>query len=482
MKRLLFVSVLFLSVFNVQGQIGRYAFSSAPVSSVTLYYGPAYTDNFNTYTANASLNGQGNWDVLLNDIYVYDGGSGARLVQSYTSASVTVAQYDATFGTDQYASISISLVGAASDAMGVAVRLSGTGATTCGYGYYAMNGTQRLFRIDNGVKTNLGSMGSAVLTAGDVIRLEVVGSTLTAYRNGVVDTGVGTNGSATVTEYTSGKAGISGYNNGTTLGDLFSAGDIYCSEYNTIYNTMTNKPPVAVGSNQNTLVKALKSAGTWALRDAYYVFAQYSNTANEGLINWKNPGTFNATIAGAPTFASLEGFTLDGTDDVIYTGMNLSTEMTYYTRNSANVSVYTRTNPSAGMYFLFGTSDNSNEVAFLPKTASTQVESEINDYTSAAIEGTATASGYWQLNRSGATAIQIYHNGVSFGTTSTASTGLPNSTDFAIGGFYYAGSLYYPIAAQMSAAGIGGSLTATQLADENTAIEAYMDSNSKGVE
>jgi len=185
-------------------------------------YQTVCTDNFEAYTAGSTLDAQGNWLVLLNTFYVYTG----KYVYPNTSAAVSISKYNTTFADNQFASITVSTVATASDAIAVAVRLSGTGATTCGYGYYALNGTQRLFRIDNGVKTNLGSPGTAALTVGDVLRLEVSGTTLTAYRNGVVDTGVGTSGVATVTEYTSGMAGVSGYNNGITSGDNFIAGNI----------------------------------------------------------------------------------------------------------------------------------------------------------------------------------------------------------------------------------------------------------------
>jgi hypothetical protein len=220
MKKILLIISLLVLFISLQAQIIR----TYPFYKITSTAKAAYTDDFQSYSE-GSLNGQGLWVILLNGFYVSDL-SGDKRVAADGSAVVNIAEYNNTFANDQYSQITVDVIGGVSDAIGLMVRLSGTGATTCGYGYYAMNGTQRLFRIDNGVKTNLGSTGTAVLNVSDVLRLEIIGTTLTAYRNGAVDTGVGTKGVATVTEYISGKAGLSGYNASSTKGDLWLGGDL----------------------------------------------------------------------------------------------------------------------------------------------------------------------------------------------------------------------------------------------------------------
>lgn len=184
----------------------------------------AYTDDFESYV-NGALSGQGNWGNGLNAFSVGEVGEDKQ-IGSNTANSVTALTYNGDVNNDQYAEITCDAVGTG-HFMGVMVRMSGSGATLCGYGYYTSNSTQRLFRIDNGVKTNLGTAGAASLTAPVTLRLEVSGTTLTAYRNGSIDTGVGTNGTATVTEYTSGKTGLSGYHNsGGTYGDDWKGGNL----------------------------------------------------------------------------------------------------------------------------------------------------------------------------------------------------------------------------------------------------------------
>jgi hypothetical protein len=495
MKKLTFLLSLLIVSLSVTSQVipGVVASSYRVPSGETLHYGPAYTDNFNTYSV-ASLNGQGNWDVLLNSITVYDGGNGARLVQSYTSTSVTVAQYDATFGTNQYAQITISNVGDVSDAMGVGVRLSGTGATTCGYGYYVMNGTQRLFRIDNGVKTNLGSAGTASISAGATVRLEINGTTITAYLNGSVDTGVGTSGSATVTEYTSGKAGITGYNNGVTLGDLFEAGDIYTDEYYAVYNAMTNKPSVAVGSNQNTLVKTLKACGAWTTFDIFYVFATHSNSGSEALINWKNPGTYNSIIHNTPVFTAYEGFkgtATEGGDDTSNGyleagGMYLS-NLTKYTLNNASYGLYVRVGYTAteGKWMFGCTNDGNAYNQFSSSFGSYGVIYCLNstggeDY---ANEWSGESRGYWTVDKPNSSDLVLYRNGTLLETASYTSTAV---NSYAKPYILCINAPTGPVPkrfcdAQISVVHLGGSL-AGLVDDVNAAIETYMDSNSKGIE
>jgi hypothetical protein len=167
-----------------------------------------YTDDFSTYT-DGILFGQGNWISGLNrvDKLTYEGDS---FIYGNSSGSVCAAIYNQTFANDQYAQI-VSIYPSTTRASGIGVRMSGSANTFCGYGFYVMGGAQRLFKVVNGVKTDLGSVGTEAIANTDVWKLEISGTTLTAYKNGSVYTAVGTNGQATVTDFASGKAGYFGY-------------------------------------------------------------------------------------------------------------------------------------------------------------------------------------------------------------------------------------------------------------------------------
>jgi len=186
-----------------------------------------YSDNFDSYTSGANLGGQGNWLTTLNDILVVEAGGTNHTVGPNDAGLVCVSTYNGTFNNNQWAEVTVGAVGAGSQCIGVAVRLTGSTTTACGYGYYATNNTQRLWRLTNGTKTNLGTNNFTALNVGDTLKLVITGSTLMCYFNGVLDTVIGSGGGYTTdTTYLTGKAGVCGYDTSTTTGDSWSAGDL----------------------------------------------------------------------------------------------------------------------------------------------------------------------------------------------------------------------------------------------------------------
>jgi hypothetical protein len=122
------------------------------------------------------------------------------------------------FANDQYAQVK-PFNGVGIHGGGVAVRLD---ASKNGYCAYFVNPTTVLIdRIDAGALTNLASIGSLSFTADvDVLKLDVVGTTLTAYKNGTPI------GNATDSTHASGRAGVVIQGNSGTLIDDWEGGDI----------------------------------------------------------------------------------------------------------------------------------------------------------------------------------------------------------------------------------------------------------------
>jgi hypothetical protein len=212
--------------------VGLWSRALTAAEITTLYNsgtGTAYlpSDNFDSYTATAALGGQGPWLTTLNDMVVVDAGGTNHTVAPNDGGLVCICTHKAVLSNNQWAQVTVGAVGAGSQCIGVAVRLTGTTATSCGYGYYATNNTQRLWRLDNGVKTNLGTNNFTALNVGDTLKLVITGSTLMCYFNGVLDTVIGSGGGYTTdTTYTTiGKAGICGYDTSTTTGNNWSAGN-----------------------------------------------------------------------------------------------------------------------------------------------------------------------------------------------------------------------------------------------------------------
>lgn len=114
---------------------------------------------------------------------------------------------------------------------------------------------------------------------------------------------------------------------------------------NSTYDTATSTVLSAMTSQTNArallidnLIRGLKGYGIWNQLDALYMFAAIDSASSR--INWKNPGTFNATVAGSPTFTVDRGFTGNATDGAINTNFIPSTAGGVYTQNSAHVAVW----------------------------------------------------------------------------------------------------------------------------------------------
>ena len=85
------------------------------------------------------------------------------------------------------------------------------------------------------------------------------------------------------------------------------------------------KPSSAQQTIQNQLVLDMKSAGSWSGMEFFYVFAN-DGSSNFSLINWANPGTYNASVPfGGITWSSNVGWDGDATG-VLDTGYNASTQ------------------------------------------------------------------------------------------------------------------------------------------------------------
>ena len=134
-----------------------------------------------------------------------------------------------TYGNDQYAEIVIS--NASFDGYaGVAARCDTAGAITL-YGWHGSLFEQTLFKFVAGTYTQLGNVATA-FNNGDVIRLECIGTTITAKQNGV------TKFSVTDSSIAAGSAGIQGYTSvaGTnTSADSFAAGNIVLEQSGSFY-------------------------------------------------------------------------------------------------------------------------------------------------------------------------------------------------------------------------------------------------------
>jgi hypothetical protein len=194
-----------------------------------------YSDNFEGYNV-GDLTGQGLWLSASPDgnppqiINV----SGNNLVAAGEAVVEGCAYLNLPFSPNQWAEITIPQMDGLNQ-IGIALRCSGNGVhNDCNYIAYYID---ELYRNIGYVKageglTEIGKQtGAGSGSAGDVLRLEIIGNTARCYRNGVLDTAMSGGGVYDISALgiNSGSIGIATwYNGGTTptAGDNWSGGNI----------------------------------------------------------------------------------------------------------------------------------------------------------------------------------------------------------------------------------------------------------------
>jgi len=251
----------------------------------------------------------------------------------------------------------------------------------------------------------------------------------------------------------------------------------YCTEYQRVYDYLTNKPNAAYASRQNTLVKTLVDASLWSGKfDLFYLFAQTNNDASEAQVNWINPGTFNCTNISDTAFTSLEGFKGDGVNDYLNTNYNPSTEATHYTLDAASFGIYLVTDESDGNYASMGAVAGNDAILLRPRIGgATYVH--MNSSTARYDNTVGNTLGMFVVTRTSLTVVSLYKDAsLIMNSINYTSTALPND-DMQI--LAYSGGLRSTYKTAM--AFVGGSLTVVDVSILTNTIENYMDQNQKGV-
>ncbi len=256
----------------------------------------------------------------------------------------------------------------------------------------------------------------------------------------------------------------------------FETTSIYCAEFQAVYDSWTTKPTDADAAELNTKVEKMIADGVWAEYDVYYNFAVHTNDDGEAQVNWKNPGTFDATLMNNPAFVAFEGFTGDGATQCINTNWKANPNAINYILADAFVCGYTRTDNTHGNLF-FGT---GNLVYMFPTTG-VNSSFRINTGVSTNVAKPANASGMWLITRlTGSNNQILYHNKIALTTQAMAPSVLSNSY-MGILCQYASGSPGSFSNRQVSMFAVGGGLTQTNVDDMTDAFEAWMDYKGKGV-
>ena len=227
---------------------------------------------------------------------------------------------------------------------------------------------------------------------------------------------------------------------------------------------MTTPPSTNRAAAIDTLIKALKAGGSWTKRDGIWVFwAADTQAAN---LNWKSTSYPYATN-GTMSFTANQGYTGNGVNASGSFGISF-TILTQFQRNSASAGVWSLTDGMADTFDL-GFSAGGDNFRMISRNTLDSISTRINMTSTTTSSGVGTGVGYAMMNRSGATAVQTYKNGVQVDSSTVASTAL-NPNDLVT----HCDKAANFSSRTLAIVTIGGSLTADEALAEYNALAAYM--------
>jgi hypothetical protein len=252
-----------------------------------------------------------------------------------------------------------------------------------------------------------------------------------------------------------------------------TAGVSYEPEAVTLFAAMATDPGATRKGLYNDLILGLKNDGLWTKIDVLYVFAAHE--AATALLNIKQPGTFNATVAGATSTHTVDkGYTFTSFGHLT-SNYNPATAGGAWTLDSAHMYGYVNqtTDETANLMPIVGTSTTASTGTWLHhRDGSSRIAARINSATTSWGTGTdhvATRIGGSAATRTAAGATGHYRDGVSVATDNDASSAIQSETIWV--GRYINNYNYND---RIAAVSMGGGLNATDALNLHTRIHTFL--------
>lgn len=241
------------------------------------------------------------------------------------------------------------------------------------------------------------------------------------------------------------------------------SGGSFSAEATTLFAAMSSQPDGTRKTAIDTCIVALKDAGVWTLLDVLYVFAAHD--AQASLLNWKNPGTFTATLTSTPTFEVDRGYTGNGSSTALDSNYNPATQAISYALDSACVFAWNVTANPTGQ--AMAGQVGSINVSVLPDSGDVNLRYVINDGTNTDVAN-GGKTGLFAASRASSTTKRGYRNGVQLGTAAVTSTSVASSNI----SFCRGSSSFFN--GQVACGGAGADLPTTEQLALYNAMLAYM--------
>lgn len=186
-------------------------------------------------------------------------------------------------------------------------------------------------------------------------------------------------------------------------------------------------PDASNRTTQNQMVLDLKAAGVWAELDVFYPMLTNIDFAT---LNWKAPTLFQLTLTNSPTYNASTGFQGNGTTSYLSTNWDPGTNGVQYTQDDAAIGGLNANdlNDATALFGSGGVSLASG--AYMLPRASGNFNRRINQSTTNTTAN-GNSIGRYHLQRTSSTATDYLKDGVSIGTSATASAAL-NTQDIAV--------------------------------------------------
>lgn len=222
----------------------------------------------------------------------------------------------------------------------------------------------------------------------------------------------------------------------------------------------------------NALIVSLKADGIFSKLDRLWLFAaENSQSALRDIV-----AAAQATAVNSPTFAADEGYlAAAASTQHVDTNYNPTTDAINYSQDSAHLSAWSN-DDEAGSGNSGAMIGYANANIYATYGGDGNVYGRINDSPDSGSQGApATRIGLWHVNRSGASATQIYQDGALYSSPNATSGSLFDLTFFVCAHHdSTTGNPINPSPHVISSASIGGSLNSTEAADFYTHLQTYM--------
>ena len=245
-------------------------------------------------------------------------------------------------------------------------------------------------------------------------------------------------------------------------------------EIDAYINGLTTPLSDAQVSKLDTFVTSVKTGfGISALSDVFDIMYILGGETEESSLRNLVKRMHDGIIIGYTTFTPFEG--VKGAGGKINTNYEISTQSVNLSQNNSSMGFYSRTGGGGGNTIEMGADESNPYIIFQAAFNGTKCYVEMSNNIGTGIANTSRL-GFFSASRLNSNNYIVYKNGSQLGVENILSGTIVDSNLYLLGA-----NTGFSSDIQMAFAFAGRGLTGNETLTLTNAIEAYMDSNGKGV-